>query len=49
MIAHYDNIDWSYCHKRAHEYECADKFEEIQRSAKKIKKQMDSNYSGFPS
>lgn len=26
--------------KKAHEYDCADKFEEIQRSAKKIKKQM---------
>ena len=41
MITHYDNIDWSYCHKKAHEYDCAEKFEEIQRSAKKIKKQMD--------
>ena len=41
MITHYDNVDWSYCHKRVHEYDCAEKFEEIQRAAKKIKRQID--------
>lgn len=43
MITHYDDIDWSYCHKKAHYYQCSEKFDEIQRSAKKIKKQMDKH------
>jgi hypothetical protein len=41
MVTHYDGIDWSYCHAKAHEYQCYEKFEEIQRFAKKIKRQMD--------
>lgn len=42
MVTHYDEIDWGYCHKKANEYECIKKFEQIQRKAKKIKHQMDS-------
>ncbi|MHB9095962.1 MAG: hypothetical protein ACYC21_14950 [Eubacteriales bacterium] len=41
MVTHYDNIDWSYCHERANEFSCREKFDEIQRLAGKIKKQMD--------
>lgn len=41
MVSHYDLIDWPYCHKRANELYCKEKFEQIQRDAKKIKRQMD--------
>ncbi|MBU7007081.1 UbiD family decarboxylase [Phosphitispora fastidiosa] len=41
MVAHYDDIDWSYCHKNASKFGCRDKLEEIQKEAKKIKRQMD--------
>lgn len=40
MVTYYDDIDWSYCHKKAHEYECKKKFDEIQRAARKIRKMM---------
>lgn len=42
MVSHYEDIDWSYCHKKANEYGCLKKFEKIQRDAKKIKKLMDN-------
>jgi zona occludens toxin (predicted ATPase) len=43
MVAHYDDIDWSYCHKNAAKLGCGEKFEEIQKEAKRIKRQMDMN------
>ncbi len=41
MVTHYADIDWSYCHQKADEFGCRKKFDEIQRVAKKIKKQID--------
>jgi len=41
MVAHYDEIDWSYCHENASKFGCRDRLEEIQKEAKRIKRQMD--------
>jgi hypothetical protein len=38
LAAHYDEIDWSYCHKTANGLGCLDKFEEIQRRVKNIRR-----------
>ena len=40
MVTYYADIDWSYCHEKANEAGCSKKFEDIQRLAKRIKKQM---------
>lgn len=35
MVAHYDAIDWSYCHRRAAQKQMLDAFERLQRRAKR--------------